>query len=234
MKRFYKDVAAAPAGGGWRVTLDGRPLRTQRGAAQVMPNEAAAQLLAEEWRAQGDEIDPRSFVFRDLADFAIDMVRSDRAAAIDKLLAYAETDTLCYRADPDEPLWRRQQEVWEPLVTACEARHGMKLARGSGIVHRPQGDATLAALRDRLEAEDDFTLAALTTLASLAASLLVALAALEDDADPATLFAAANLEEDWQAELWGWDHEAEAARAAKLEAFTKAALFARAVRLPER
>lgn len=229
MKRFYTNVAVTPVDAGWQVTLDERPLRTQLGGQQIVPTKGMAQLLAGEWRAQGEKIDPRSFVFRDLADFAIDIVRPDRSAAIGKLLDYAGTDTLCYRADPDQPLYKRQQEVWEPLVKACEARHGVTFTRVSGIIHRAQGEETNAALRERLKGEDEFTLAALVTFASLAASLVVPLAVLEDGADVPALFAAANAEEDWQAELWGWDEQAETVRAQRLEAFMKAAEFAATV-----
>lgn len=229
MKRFYKDVGVTAQGAGWQVMLDARPLRTQLGGQQIVPTAAMAELLAGEWRAQGEKINPRSFVFRDLADFALDIVRPDRAAAIGKLLDYAGTDTLCYRADPDEHLYRRQQELWEPLVKACEARHGVNFTRVSGIIHRAQGDETIATLRERLEGKDDFTLASLVTLASIAASLIVPLAVVEDGADVTTLFAAANAEEDWQAELWGWDEQAETVRAQRLEAFVKAAEFSAAV-----
>jgi chaperone required for assembly of F1-ATPase len=102
MKRFWKEVAVEQAGGGWRVTLDGRAIKTQGGTPQVVPSEALAELLAAEWRAQGEEIDP--------------------AAIAAKLMRYGETDTLCYRADPDEPLHQRQWAEWEPIVTAFEAR----------------------------------------------------------------------------------------------------------------
>ena len=230
MKRFWKDAGVEPFEGAYRVTLDGRPIRTQGGAPQLVPGAALAEALAAEWSAQGSEIDPKAFPLRDLADFAIDHVRADRAAAIAGLLRYAETDTLCYRADPDEPLYRRQLELWEPLVTAFEARHGVRLERVSGVIHRPQPPATLARLGEVLAAHDDLTLAALATLAPLAASLAVALAALAPDADPAALFAAANCEEDWQAEQWGWDPAAERDRAAKLAAFEVAAQFARLAR----
>jgi chaperone required for assembly of F1-ATPase len=230
MKRFWKDVAAEPSEGAWRVVLDGRPIRTQGGAAQLVPSAALAEALAAEWRAQGDEVDPQGFPLRDLADYAIDHVRADRAGAIATLLRYAETDTLCYRADPDEPLYRRQQALWEPLVTACEARHGIRFERISGIVHRPQPGATMAKLGDVLGGHDEFVLAALATLAPLAASLSVALEALMPEADPAALFAAANCEQDWQAELWGWDLEAERTRALRLAAFERAVDFARLAR----
>lgn len=230
MKKFWKEVSVERRADGWQVALDGRPVRTQGGNVQLLPTRAAADMLAAEFSAQGEKIDHKAFIFRDLADFAIDMVRADRDAHVAKLLSYVETDTLCYRADPDEPLFRRQRDVWEPIVTACEAAHDIRLERISGIIHRKQPDFAIGALRSRLEREDDFTLAALVTLASLATSLVVALAVLEPGADVDALFAAANLEEDWQAELWGHDHEAELAREAKLEAFRRAAEFAAAVR----
>lgn len=230
MRRFWKDVAVEPAEAGWRVALDGKPIRTQGGKPQVVPGRELAEALAAEWRAQGEEIDPHAFPLRDLADYALDHVAVDRAAAIADLLRYAETDTLCYRADPDEPLYRRQLVLWEPLVAALEARHGVKLERVSGIVHRPQPEATLGKLNEVLAAHDDFTLAALATLAPLAASLTIALAALEPGADAAVLYTAANAEQDWQAELWGWDPDAERARAIRLAAFGKAAEFARLAR----
>jgi chaperone required for assembly of F1-ATPase len=230
VKRFWTDVGVEPADGGWRVTLDGRPIRTQGGSAQIVPTRALAHALAEEWRAQGDTIDPRSFPLRDLADHAIDHVAPDPAETIARLLPYAETDTLCYRADPDEPLYRRQRELWEPLLTTFEARHGVRLERTSGVIHRPHPPETLSGLRAVLEAKDPFTLSALQTMAPLAASLSVALEAVEPGTDAEHLFTAANCEEDWQAEQWGWDAEAETSRALRLGAFLAAAKFAELVR----
>ena len=230
MKRFYKQVAVEEAEGGYRVALDGRAIRTQGGRPQIVPSRALAEAMAGEWRDQAATIDTAAFFFRDAVDYAIDMVRPRRAASIGKLLGYAETDTLCYRADPDEPLYRRQHELWEPLLTAAEQRHGIRFERVSGIVHRAQPPETLERLRTTLEAKSDFELAALETLAPLAASLTLGLAALEPDADAETLFAAANCEQDWQAELWGWDHQAENDRATRLAAFKRAMEFARLVR----
>lgn len=227
MKRFWKQVAVEAVDGGFRVTLDSRPIRTQGGAVQVVPTRALAEALAEEWRRQGEEVDPTRFVLRDMADFAIDQVRPDPAATIAELLRYAETDTLCYRADPEEHLYRRQLELWEPVLAAAEARWDVHFTRVSGIVHRPQPEATIARLREVLEGLDEFALAALRTMAPIAASLTVSLAALDEGADTEALFAAANCEQDWQAELWGWDPEAENARARRLAALQAAVAFAR-------
>ena len=230
MKRFYREATAQPADGGWNVALDGKPIRTQGGQAQLIPQEGLARLMAAEWQDQGELIDVAAFPLRDMADYAIDSVAADRQAVIDKLLRYAETDTLCYRADPDEPLYRRQQEVWEPLLTDFEGREGVTMQRVSGVIHRPQNAETLAKLSTRLEGLDNFTLAALEQLASLSSSLSIGLSALAADADLEALWRAANLEEDWQIEQWGEDNESADRRARRWADFQKAKSFADAVR----
>jgi chaperone required for assembly of F1-ATPase len=227
MKRFYKAASAAPAeDGGWRVLLDGRPIKTALGKPQVVPTQALAEALAAEWTAQGPELDPAGFIHRDLADYAIDVVTADRAAVVRAVLPYGETDTLCYRADDGEALRRRQDATWEPILQAAERRFDIHFERVGGIMHRPQPPATLARLDAVVSALDPFTLAALQTLSSLAASLVIGLAALEPGADAAMLWSAASLEEEWQAELWGRDAEAEARNARRLAAFIAAMRFA--------
>lgn len=230
MKRFYKQAGIAAEGGAFRVTLDGRGVKTQGGQPQLVPTAALAEALAGEWAAQGEEIDPAAFVLRDLADLALDVIGPDRTGAIATLLRYAETDTLCYRADPDEPLHARQQELWEPLLTAAEARYDIHFERISGVLHRPQPAETLKRLEAVLAAKDDFALAALTTLTTLAASLTVGLAALEPRADVPALWQAAELEAEWQAQLWGRDSEAETRQAKRFAAFSAAARFAELAR----
>jgi chaperone required for assembly of F1-ATPase len=209
MKRFYREVGTQQTEGGWQVTLDGRGIKTVKGAAQIVPSQEFALALAKEWDAQGEEIDAGLFKLRDLTDYALDVIADDPADTIATLVQYGETDTLCYRAEPDEPLFERQQQVWEPILAAVEARYGITLTRVSGIIHKPQSESTLAAFRARLEQLSPLALAAMMTLTSLSASLITALEALEDNADAQGLWDAAHLEEIWQAELWGSDCEAQ-------------------------
>jgi len=231
VKRFYKEVSIGAKDGGWQVILDhSRPMRTQAGSPQIVPTQALAEALAEEWRAQGEEIDPAGFPMRDMADYAIDRVAPDPASVVAAIVPYGDTDTLCYRAEQGDSLRQRQDEAWEPILCAAEERHGIVFARTSGVIHAPQSAETLAALQVHLASFDPFTLVAVQNLAALAGSLTVALAALEDGTDIERLFADANLEEDWQAKLWGWDNEALARRDARLAGFRLAAQFARLVR----
>jgi chaperone required for assembly of F1-ATPase len=230
MKRFYKMAAVAQADAGWQVTLDGRAVKTQGGRGQLVPSQALAEALAAEWAAQGEDIDPAALVLRDMADHAIDVIAADRAAVIADLLRYAETDTLCYRAEPGEPLEARQIELWEPVLKAAEARWDVHFERIAGVIHRAQPVATLARLEAVLVAQGDFGLAALTPLTTLAASLVTGLSALEPGADVPALWNSASLEEDWQAELWGRDEEAEVRRARRFASFAAAVRFAELAR----
>lgn len=225
MKRFWNAVTVGQVAADWQVALDDKPVKTQGGKPQVVPSRPLAEAMAAEWRAQGEMVDPAGFPMRDMADFAIDQVTPDRQGTVAKLLQFAETDTLCYRAGPDEPLWKRQMDTWEPMLTATEEREGVRFERVTGVGFKAQPETTQTILAERLAQRDPFTLTALQTMASLAASLCVALAAEARSADAATLFSAANLEEDWQAEQWGWDADAERVRTGREAQFARAMEF---------
>jgi chaperone required for assembly of F1-ATPase len=222
-KRFYDEVSVCEsAAGGWQVTLDGRGLKTLKGSPQTVPSQALADALAQEWAVQTEDLDPKSFPVRDLVDYALDIVTPDPAAIADKIVQYGDTDTLLYRADAGDALHIRQQEVWEPVVSAFEAREGVALTRVSGIVHQPQSQAAMARLRARLLEQSPIALAAIEAMTSLAGSLVISLSACEADADPVALWNAAALEEEWQADLWGREYEAERRRAKRQDDFLKA------------
>ena len=229
MKRFYKSVSTQQFDTGWQVTLDGRGLKTAKGTQQRVPCQAIAAGLAAEWEDQGEELDPTRFVLRDMADYAIDVVAPTPDAIADKVRAYGDTDTLLYRANPDEPLFARQQEVWEPIVSGFEQREGIKLTRVSGIIHQAQSEGAMAALRERLSDLEPFALTGVEMMTSLAASLVIGLSAavVHSEAEAISLWNAASLEEDWQADLWGRDLEAEERRTKRQSGFLSAYAFVR-------
>ena len=227
MKRFYNTVGTRQQAGAWQVTLDGRGLKTVRGADQRVPTQALAKALSAEWDIEGEELNPGAFPLRDMADYAIDVVVHQRAEVAHGLVAYADTDTLLYRADPEEPLYQRQRDVWEPIVTAFEEKHGVALKRVSGVVHAQQDEAALATIRAALTRFAPFALAGLEAMTRLAASLTIGLSALDAEADPAALWRAACLEEEWQADHWGRDDDAEERRIKRQDDFLRACEFAR-------
>ncbi len=225
MKRFYKDVATAASGDGFAILLDKRPIKTPARAALILPNAVLAEAVAEEWRAQGEEIDPASMAMTGFANAAIDRVAPDRDVFAKPIAAYAETDMLCYRAEVGDPQAEKQNAEWEPLLRWAEQRYDVVFTRIAGISYKDQPAATLARMSEAVLAQDDFTLAAMNPLTTISGSLVCTLALLEGQIDTETLWPIVNLEELWQAELWGEDAEALATREANRMKFEAAARF---------
>ena len=103
-KRFYKDVAVAPHDNGFVVHLDGRPVRTPGKALLLLPTEQAAALVAAEFTAQGETINPTTMPVYRLVNTAIDGVVSDPQAVLEDILRFSASDLLCYRAGHPDAL----------------------------------------------------------------------------------------------------------------------------------
>lgn len=225
MKRFYKSVTTDAVDDGYALLLDGRPVKTPMRLPLVLPTRAVADAVAAEWEGQGDEIVIASMPHTGFANAAIDQVSAQQQRFIEDVAAYGESDTLCYRADPGDPLAQRQDKDWEPLLAWAENRYDIKLIRVAGIIHQPQSPHSLSRLRSPVEAMDPFVLAAFSTLTSIGGSLVSSLALIENAFDSETIWRAISLEELWQEELWGADGEALAARAHRKTAFDAAYRF---------
>ncbi|NNG03922.1 MAG: ATPase [Inquilinus sp.] len=207
-RRFYREATADPVEGGYRICLDGRPVRTPAKARFQVPDLAIAQAIAAEWAAQGDEIDPASMPLTQLANTAIDRVGPQRQAVIDSVAAYAQTDLLCHWAERPAALVARQQAAWQPLLDWAAADLDAPLRATAGILPVAQPEAAIAALRARIAGFDDLQLAGIAQAVGLLGSLVLALALARGRIDAEAAFAAAHLDEIHQLETWGEDDEA--------------------------
>lgn len=219
MKRFYKEVAVRDGA----ILLDGKPVKTPARADLILPTPALADAVAAEWRAQGEEIDPRTMKLTGLSNAAIDRITPDLPAFVRPLAMYAESDLLCYRADAPAELIARQAEAWDPMLDWARARFDVHFAVTSGIVHAAQPDATVARLGEALGIYDAFHLAGLAPIITIGGSLVTALALAENEIDADRAFDLTHLDELWQARRWGEDRLALEARAARKRDFMAAA-----------
>lgn len=226
MKRFWTDVGIDEAR---VVTLDGRPVRTPGRVPLALPTAALAEAVAAEWRAVPETIDPRRMPLTGLANAAIDRIGPDPASFAAGLARYGESDLLCYRADGPDDLVARQAAAWDPPLAWARARYDVHLELATGIIHRAQPAATIRRLADAVAALDAFTLAGLSPLVTISGSLILGLALVDGAMAPADIWAAANLDEDWQAERWGNDPLAADAREARRRDFDGAVRFLEAL-----
>ncbi len=229
MKRFWTDVAIDSDR---IVTLDGKPVRTPGRRPLALPTDALAQAVADEWRAVGTDIDPRTMPLTGLANAATDPIAADPGAFAAGLARYAESDLLCYRAEGPPPLVDRQAVAWYPLLDWAAARYDVHFAVTSGVMHVAQPPATIDRLGATVAAFDAFALAGLSPVVTLTGSLVVALSLLEQRIDADTAWTVAGIDEDWSVEMWGEDWQAAQSRAAKRREFDFAVQFLDLLRRP--
>ena len=222
-KRFYDKVSVARGADGFVVLLDGKPVRTPGKAVLSLPTEQAAAIVAAEFDAQQDKIDPVTMPATRLVNTAIDGVAADTQAVIEDILRYASSDLLCYRADAPEALVERQADAWDPVIDWARAHLGARFVLAEGIVHVTQPREAIGAIGIHLARRAErLRLPALHLMTTLTGSALLALAVEEGELDAEAAWAAAHVDEDWNAEQWGEDYEAAARRKARAYDFSAA------------
>ena len=207
-RRFYKRAEARERGDMFTVTLDGRTLKTPAKANFETPTRALAQACADEWDAQAELIRAETMPITRLVNVALDWTPGAREELAAQVARFGETDLLCHRAASPAPLVARETRIWEPLLVWGRDTLGAPLVAGVGVLPRPQPDAALAALARAAEELGDFHLTGVAHAAGLAGSAIIAFALARGAVDVEAAFAAAALDELYQIETWGEDHEA--------------------------
>lgn len=211
MQRFYKSVTveADEIASAFAVLLDSKPVQTPARKPLQVPSAALAQAIAAEWEAQNTEITVERMPLTQVAATALDRVSPDTATYAHQIVAYGETDLVCYRADGPQALAARQTAAWQPLVDWTAEVFSASLTVTDGVTPVAQPPATVTALRNAVAAHDVFEMAALGLAVTASGSLVIALALSHGRIDADAAFAAGYLDETWQAEQWGSDEDAE-------------------------
>ena len=226
-KRFWTDVTVERLADGHTVLLDGRPLRTPAKAQLVVPTRALATYLATEWAAVDERVVPERMPATRAANAAIDKVRGQKAEVAHLVADYGDSDLICYRAEAPAALAVREAVAWDPLIDWAAQRYGARLEVRHGVMHTPQPAQALAALRGPVDAMSSFELTAFHDLVALSGSLVIGLAVIERYARDDDLWARSRIDEDWQAEQWGSDAEAQALADQRYRSFVDAVRFLR-------
>jgi chaperone required for assembly of F1-ATPase len=221
-KRFYADAGVGEADGGYTVTLDGKPIKTPSGRTVVVPARALAEMIAAEWSAQGEFIEPLTMPLTRFANSVVQGVVDQAEAVKDDVAKYFASDLLFYRAGHPEGLVAHEAEHWDPVLFWAKDALGAHFILAEGVMHVRQPDAAIAAARGALPG-DPWMIAALHVITGLTGSALLALALFHGVIEADQVWAAAHVDEDWNAEKWGVDDEVAARKAAKLVDFNAVA-----------
>lgn len=230
IKRFYRTVEIREAADGQHaLTLDRRGARTPGRNALATKSRALMESVAREWEGQRETIEPADMPLTRLINSAIDGVARTMAETRAEVLKYAGSDLLCYRAEEPEGLAERQRLAFDPILDWAAELLGSRFRVGVGVVHVEQPAELAAAVRSAIEDfNDPVALAGLCALTTLSGSALLALAVARRKLSPEEAWRAAHVDENFQAERWGSDAEAQARRDARWHEFQAAAVAASA------
>ncbi|WP_371396949.1 ATP12 family chaperone protein [Fretibacter rubidus] len=224
-KRFYKDVAVTQITGGYTVTLDGRTLKTPGKIALVMARKDHADLVAAEWDAVSEVINPAHMPITRMMNVAVERTPENRADLITEARRYGGTDLLCYRADNPSGLIDKQNQLWSPWLDWAAAR-GIELRTTDSVIAIDQDKAALDAIATTAEGYDDVALTLLVHLTAVYGSVILALAVMDGALAAGEGFDISRLDQSYQIEHWGEDEEAaEITAATRAETVTLAQLI---------
>jgi chaperone required for assembly of F1-ATPase len=229
-KRFYTRVAIAADAAGHAIKLDDKTVRTPSRNALVVPSPVVAKVMAAEWEAQQEFIDPLSMPVTRLANSVIDAISTDEqiTAVRDDIAKYFATDLLFYRASHPDALIAREAAAWDPVLSWAAQELGAHFILAEGVMHVSQPEPAIEAARATLP-HDAWRVGALHLVTTITGSALLALALLHGRLSADDVWTAAFVDEDWNAEKWGLDEEAAARRAARKVDFEGAVAVLRAL-----
>ena len=145
---------------------------------------------------------------------AIDLISKKREQTVADVLAYAEHDLLCYRADAPAELTERQNRQWQPLLDWAALALDAPLKVTSGVVSVRQDEQVLQALKRVVTGLDALELSVLSGAVAASGSLIIGLALRAGEVEAEAAYAAAQLDELYQVERWGEDPDARRRREA--------------------
>lgn len=229
-KRFYTSAEVTETPDGFAITLDGRPVKTPSRNALAAPTRELADVIAAEWQAQGDNIDPMTMPMTRLAHSVLDGVVGRIDEVADDVAKYFGSDLLFYRAGHPEGLVAMESQHWDPVLYWAANEFGAHFILAEGIMHVDQPEPAIAAARAAMP-QDAWSVGAFHVVTTITGSALLALALTKGERDADQVWAAAHVDEDWNIEQWGLDEEAAARRAARLIEFKAAAQVLAALRI---
>jgi len=166
-----------------------------------------AALVAEEWEAQTELINPPEMPVTRLVNVAVEQTVKHRETLVTEARNYAGTDLLCYRTSHPIDLARRQADVWDPVLRWA-ADQGVMLKTTQTVKAIAQADASLNAVADYARKLDNFDLTLFVHLIALYGSAVLGMAVMKKHLSGEEAFALSRLDEIWQNEQWGEDEEA--------------------------
>ena len=114
-------------------------MRTPGRAYLALPTAAAAQLVADEFDAQGEILDIPAMPVLRLANTALDGVAQDTQAVLEDILRYASCDPrLLPRRTVRSRWWRARPNAGDAVIDWARASLSARMVLAEGVMHVDQ------------------------------------------------------------------------------------------------
>lgn len=202
---MWDKVDVLPVPEGYALAIAQKVLQSWGATPLVVPYKPLAEAMREEWRRQPKKIDKQDMPLTGMTLFVFEQVLEQREARIGELMAFLETDALCYRIEEPAELAARQCAAWDPWLQWAKQQWQVQPASTTSILPVTQPDALLKAAERWVREQPDFKLAALHQFITTLGSFILGAAVLEKAITPQQAYETAFLEEHFQREQWGED-----------------------------
>ncbi len=224
-KRFYAAATAQEARDAFAILLDSRGAKTRAGKALAVKSASLAAAVADEWNAQGEHVIFASMPMTRFAMTALDLGGRDAESWRDVVLGFLKSDLLCYRASEPSALVARQSAAWDPILDWSASALNIRLIAGAGVGFIDQPAQSIDTARSLLAALTVERLSGVKAATEISGSAVIGFALLHNAFPALELFEASHVDENYQAERWGLDREAQARENQLREDFLSAARF---------
>ncbi|CAD5124207.1 DgyrCDS12506 [Dimorphilus gyrociliatus] len=204
IKRFYKNVTVTQGSNGYEINLDQRKLKTPGGNLFIVPTEALALAVLNEWESQEDT---------SLCNISIDNpTHRDKVTTINGMLEFLDTDTICYRMKEPEDLVKLQNEKWNPIIEWANERYNVDIGLTYGIGMLNISKETKQIFTQHLNSYNELALFGFQQVIETLKSFILALSLVDKKISVETAVSLSRLEQDYQTQKWGnveWFHNVE-------------------------
>ncbi|CAG8503821.1 7276_t:CDS:2 [Paraglomus occultum] len=192
----------------YTITLDKRPLKVPGGSLLVIPKNrrALAYLVAGEWESQNALLKHHSLPLTSLVARAIVAFEKDsdeKKDAVERLLKYLDTDSICFRHNHPQTLVDLQRQHWDPLIDWIQSHYSVRINTTEGIFKHPHPSETYEKLSNIVSKFDSLKLAAFERAAMLSKSFIIGLGLVERRLSVEEAVQAAQVEVNAQIMGWG-------------------------------
>ncbi len=205
MNRFYTLVNTFETPDGFEIHLDTKPVQTPARNILRAPNRALADAVMGEWAAQGDVIKPDTMPITQILATKIDRIIPKRADMHAHIMAYLDTDLVCYFTTQPPGMVAAQKSLWCPALDFFADKFGVSLDTTTQLKAITQNAAAHTGVDTYIKSlcDDRFTIVQLAC--ALSGSLVLAIGFLSGKLTADHVLRAAHIEEDFKAVLYRSD-----------------------------